>query len=201
MKNAQKTLFKTAFIYLVIGMLSGVLYREVTKFKEFPVDNATQLSTLHTHLLVLGFIVPLVVLALDKLYTLAGSKQFTWFFYLYNIGLVITLVMMTVRGWLQVMAGSPLEQTPELSKGHECRDLRHGGYRPHPAGRVPGAADGAPGCAHQHGAGAGEAGERLNADCGRGHPGAHGGPRWQPDGSCSPAVAQAPIVVLGTWRR
>lgn len=120
MKNAQKTLFTTAFIYLVIGMLSGVFYREVTKFKEFPVDNATQLSTLHTHLLVLGFIVPLVVLALDKLYTLAGSKQFTWFFYLYNIGLVITLVMMTVRGWLQVLAGSPLEQTPELSKGMDA---------------------------------------------------------------------------------
>ena len=28
--------------------------------------------------------------------------------------------MMTVRGWLQVLAGSPLEQTPELSKGMDA---------------------------------------------------------------------------------
>lgn len=120
MKNAQKTLFITSFVYLAIGLVSGVFYREFTKSQEFPVDAHTQLSTLHTHLLVLGFILPLVVMVLDKIYALAGAKQFTAFYYVYNIGLVLTLIMMTIRGTLQVFAASPVADDPELSKGMDA---------------------------------------------------------------------------------
>ncbi|MHA7269455.1 DUF2871 domain-containing protein [Arthrobacter sp. HLT1-20] len=96
----MKKLFYSAFAYMVIGVLSGLFYREFTKGKDFA--GSTQLSIVHTHLLTLGFIVLLIVLILEKLFTLSESKLFNWFFAIYNIGLVLTAAIMVVHGILQV---------------------------------------------------------------------------------------------------
>ncbi|WP_026556646.1 DUF2871 domain-containing protein [Arthrobacter sp. 35W] len=96
----MKKLFYAAFGYMVLGVLSGLFYREFTKGKDFAGD--TQLSVVHTHLLTLGFIVLLIVLILEKLFTLSSSKMFGWFFWTYNAGLVLTSAMLTVHGMLTV---------------------------------------------------------------------------------------------------
>lgn len=96
----MKKLFYSAFGYMVMGVLSGLFYREFTKGKDFA--GTTQLSIVHTHLLTLGFIVLLMVLILEKLFTLSDSKLFNWFFWTYNAGLVLTASIMVVHGILQV---------------------------------------------------------------------------------------------------
>ena len=96
----MKKLFYSAFAYMVIGVLSGFFYREFTKGKDF--TGFTQLSVVHTHLLTLGFIVLLVVLILEKVFVLSRSRLFSWFFWTYNVGLILTAAMMVLHGILQV---------------------------------------------------------------------------------------------------
>ncbi|MDO5753982.1 DUF2871 domain-containing protein [Arthrobacter sp.] len=96
----MKKLFYSAFAYMVIGVLSGFFYREFTKGKDF--TGFTQLSVVHTHLLTLGFMVLLIVLVLEKVFALSRSRLFSWFFWTYNAGLVLTAAMMVVHGILQV---------------------------------------------------------------------------------------------------
>lgn len=96
----MKKLFYASFAYMVIGVLSGLFYREYTKGKDF--SGYTQLSVVHTHLLTLGFIVLLIVLILEKLFSLSDSRLFSWFFWIYNAGLILTSAMMVVHGILQV---------------------------------------------------------------------------------------------------
>jgi len=100
-----KTLYNLALTWLILGLVAGVFYREWTKFAGFTGD--TQLSTLHTHMLTLGVIVHLVLLALDRGFALTGHKLFTAAIWVYNAGLAVTVILMTVRGLLQVDGGEP----------------------------------------------------------------------------------------------
>ena len=86
----MKKIFNAAFTYMIIGVLAGLFYREFTKANDFPEGEFTQLGVVHTHLLTLGFIVLLIVLALDKVFGLSGTKLFSWFFWLYNVGVILT---------------------------------------------------------------------------------------------------------------
>lgn len=95
-------LFYAAFVYMALGVASGLFYREFTKANDFTDAQFTQLSVVHTHLLVLGFVVLLIVLILEKLFALSQSKLFAWFFWIYNLGLIITAAMLTVHGMQQV---------------------------------------------------------------------------------------------------
>lgn len=95
-------LFYAAFIYMALGVASGLFYREFTKANDFTDAQFTQLSVVHTHLLVLGFVVLLIVLILEKLFALSQSKLFAWFFWIYNLGLILTAAMLTVHGMQQV---------------------------------------------------------------------------------------------------
>lgn len=99
----QKKLFYAAFAYMLLGVGSGLFYREFTKLNDFPEGQFTQLGLAHTHLLALGFTVLLIVLALDKVFTLSGSKVFTWFFWTYNAGVVLTSAMLIWHGSLTVV--------------------------------------------------------------------------------------------------
>lgn len=101
----MKTLYNLALTWLILGLVAGVFYREWTKFAGFTGD--TQLSTLHTHMLTLGVIVHLVLLALDRGFALTGHKLFTGAIWVYNGGLALTVTLMTVRGLLQVDGGEP----------------------------------------------------------------------------------------------
>ncbi|WP_166828872.1 DUF2871 domain-containing protein [Brevibacterium limosum] len=99
----MKKSFSAAFTYMIIGVLAGLFYREFTEANDFPEGEFTQLAVVHTHLLTLGFIVMLLVLALDKLFGLSGSRLFSWFFWLYNVGIVLTVGMMIWHGSLTVL--------------------------------------------------------------------------------------------------
>ncbi|TSI15516.1 DUF2871 domain-containing protein [Brevibacterium aurantiacum] len=99
----MKKIFNAAFAYMIIGVLSGLFYREFTKANDFPEGGFTQLSVVHTHLLTLGFIVLLIVLVLDKVFGLSGTKMFSWFFWTYNAGIILTTGTMIWHGMLTVL--------------------------------------------------------------------------------------------------
>lgn len=100
----MKKLFYASFAYMLVGVGSGLFYREFTKLNEFPEGQFTQLGLAHTHLLTLGFIVLLIVLALEKVFTISASKKlFAWFFGLYNAGVILTSAMLIVHGSLTVL--------------------------------------------------------------------------------------------------
>ena len=103
----MKKLVNTAFTYTVVALVCGVINREFTKMVGF--TGQTNLSLLHTHLFTLGMLFFLVVLALEAIFKVSEQKMFKWFFIIYNIGLVLSAMMMAVRGFLQV-------QGTELSK-------------------------------------------------------------------------------------
>ncbi|MFF2272585.1 DUF2871 domain-containing protein [Agromyces sp. NPDC058136] len=96
-------LFYASFAYMVVGVLSGLYYRELTKSQGFPEGDFTQLGLAHTHLLTLGFIVLLIVLVLEKVFALSESRLFGWFFWVYNAGVVLTSAMLIWHGTLTVL--------------------------------------------------------------------------------------------------
>jgi len=99
----KKTL-NAAFIYMIAGVASGLFYREFTKLNGFPEGKFTQLGLVHTHLLTLGFIVLLIALVIEKVFTISRSpKLFAWFFWLYNAGVILTSGMLIWHGSLTVL--------------------------------------------------------------------------------------------------
>ena len=103
----------TAFAYMVLGLVSGLFYREYTKATD-TLGADTQLATLHTHFLALGMVVFLVVLALDALFQLSSRRSFTVFYWTYNIGLLMTVVMQAVRGILTLDGRDPAATTAAI---------------------------------------------------------------------------------------
>lgn len=100
----MKRLLNASFIYMLVGVASGLFYREFTKLNNFPEGEFTQLGLAHTHLLTLGFIILLIVLLLEKVFTLSRSpKLFAWFFWLYNVGVVVTSATLIWHGSLTVL--------------------------------------------------------------------------------------------------
>lgn len=97
----MKRIAKLSFFYSIFGLLLGAFYREFTKMNGF--TGKTVLSDLHPHVLVLGAIFFLVVLLLEKSFELTKHKNFNKFFITYNIGLLLTVVMMAVRGCIEVL--------------------------------------------------------------------------------------------------
>lgn len=110
----MKKSFIAASMYLGLGLIAGVFYREFTKAVNFPQTEQTQLSVLHTHLLTLGFFFFLIVLGLDKLFGLSDDARFKTFFAVYNIGLVLSITMMTWHGILTAL-GRDADFGPELA--------------------------------------------------------------------------------------
>ncbi|MFI6165445.1 DUF2871 domain-containing protein [Nocardia sp. NPDC051052] len=99
----MKKIYYAAHTYMIVGVISGLFYRELTKW--YDVTGDTQLGVVHTHLLALGMLFHLIVLALAKVFTLSTSTLFGWFFWVYNAGLALTVVMMTVHG-IQTVVGA-----------------------------------------------------------------------------------------------
>lgn len=100
----MRKIVSLSFIYMVVGVASGLFYREFTKMKDFPEGGWTQLSVVHTHLLVLGFMMLLIVVLLEKAFSIsAHAKLYSWFMWTYNIGVVLTAAMLLVHGSLTVL--------------------------------------------------------------------------------------------------
>ena len=101
MKSAESVLFRLTVAWTTIGLLSGLAYRELTRGVGF--SGFTQLALVHSHTLMLGTAVGLILLALQRLYQLAEDRRFAWFVWVWNGGLALTAGAMTVKGTLQVL--------------------------------------------------------------------------------------------------
>ena len=101
----MKKLANTAFIYAIVAMISGVLYREGSKFLE--VTEPTTWSFTHTHFFILGMFFFLIVLLIEKNFRIMKDKKFNLFYNIYNIGLVITGGMLWVRGAVDLATDIP----------------------------------------------------------------------------------------------
>ena len=101
----MRKIYVAAHVYMILGLVSGLYYRELTKLNDFTGDS--QLGLVHTHLLALGMLFFLLVLALEKAFTLTAGKLFDPFFWVYNGGLALTVGAMLVRGTLTVLGHRP----------------------------------------------------------------------------------------------
>ncbi len=100
----MKKILNFSIFYLILGLLGGVYFREFTK--AFNYTDYSTLSVIHTHALILGFFFFLIVLLLEKNFNLSKERSFKPFLIFYNIGLLALILMMLIRGSLQVMSYS-----------------------------------------------------------------------------------------------
>ena len=96
----MQKLFKISTLYLVLGLVLGVFYREFTKLNHF--TGISVLSITHTHALVLGFIFFIIVLLLERNFFISKVKNFKAWLVTYNVGLIYLLSTLVYRGILQV---------------------------------------------------------------------------------------------------
>ncbi|WP_353113839.1 DUF2871 domain-containing protein [Microbacterium sp.] len=106
-RSALRLLLTATAVYTVLGLAAGLFYREFTKLNGFEEGMPGQLAVSHTHILTLGMIVPLIVLALEKSFRLSASRLFRWFFWIYNAGVVVTTAVLVWHGVLQVLHADP----------------------------------------------------------------------------------------------
>lgn len=105
----MKKYLNISLIYAIAAMAMGVFFREFTKFNDFTAT--TTLGKVHTHLFALGMLVFLITaLFASHFKNLRELKTFRAFTVVYNIGVPLTAVMMTVRGVTHVLG-------LELTKG------------------------------------------------------------------------------------
>lgn len=95
-----KTILKASMWYFIFAMVFGVFYREVTKFTNF--TGKTTLSIVHSHGVVLGTILFLILFVLSVSKNFGQGSLFSKFFKTYNIALTFMLIMLIVRGCTQV---------------------------------------------------------------------------------------------------
>ncbi|MEB7462517.1 DUF2871 domain-containing protein [Staphylococcus succinus] len=88
-------------VYTILGLLSGFYYRELAVAHQFTGD--TQLVVVHTHTLILGMFMHLILLPITKIFKLSSYYLFNWFFIVYNIGVLTTIGMMFTKGTYQVL--------------------------------------------------------------------------------------------------
>ena len=107
-------LYRCAAIWTVIGLVSGLGYRELTRAQGW--EGRTQLAVVHTHTLVLGTIFFLLLLALNEVFRLEEERNFRIGVGALNVGLAITTTMLAVKGSLQVLGNSAAD-SPAISPG------------------------------------------------------------------------------------
>lgn len=100
-----------AFAYAILGMCGGVFYREFTKMNGF--TGETALGKLHTHFLVLGMFMYLIIALFMRDRDFSRTGLFKAFRGVYNTGVVMTAVMLGVRGVFEVLG-------TELSSGNSA---------------------------------------------------------------------------------
>ena len=93
-----------ALLYAILAMVGGVFYREFTKFNGFTAK--TTLSVVHTHYFLLGMVLFLLLLLLEKNFSFTTPKTGR-VLAVYHTGLNLTAVMLVIRGVTQVL-GTPL---------------------------------------------------------------------------------------------
>ena len=71
----MKKYFNIAMIYTIIGLLCGVYYREFSKMNDF-VSEETVLKGVHTHYLVLGMFLFLILASFQARFDLENAKTY-----------------------------------------------------------------------------------------------------------------------------
>lgn len=98
----MKKIWNTSMVYFLLAMAGGVFYREFSKFHGY--TQKTTLAYVHVHFLVLGmFLFLLTALFASQKPELFQNKLFQKFYVLHNIALPFMVIMMLVRGVLQVL--------------------------------------------------------------------------------------------------
>lgn len=97
----MKKYINTAFVYALLAMAGGVFYREFTKLQDF--HGRTALAFVHTHLFLLGMVFFLLAALFAGRLDLEGQRLWKPFLILYNLGVVLTAVMLAVRGVVQAL--------------------------------------------------------------------------------------------------
>ncbi|WP_304752102.1 DUF2871 domain-containing protein [Dubosiella newyorkensis] len=98
----MKRYLNWSIFYAFAGLAAGVFYREFTKINQF--TNISTLGKVHGHLLLLGMVMFLIVALFSTKFDLEQAKHFSLFMILYNGGLILSAIMMIIRGILQVKA-------------------------------------------------------------------------------------------------
>lgn len=112
MTRTTKMLYWATAVFTAVGMLAGLYYRELTRNAEL--SSGTQLSTTHTHFLVLGTLFGLVFLLLEHQFRLSESKVFGGFFWTWIAGVIVTVGAQVFKGTLQVL-GSAAAESPAIA--------------------------------------------------------------------------------------
>ena len=108
----MKKYLNISLVYAIGALISGVFYREFTKWNGF--QEVTVLGKVHTHLFLLGMVMFMLVALFAQHSNLQEMKTFRVFLWLYNIGVPLTVIMMVVRGITQVL-GLPLSTGADAS--------------------------------------------------------------------------------------
>ncbi|MRH90528.1 DUF2871 family protein [Nocardia sp. SYP-A9097] len=111
----MKQLYYAAVLYTVLGLVAGLFYRDFTKSHNF--TGKTELAVTHTHLLALGTLFFLIVIGLEKQFTLSSGRLYRWFFWTYNVGVLWTVTTMTIIGIRTVQGHSESNPLSHLAGG------------------------------------------------------------------------------------
>jgi hypothetical protein len=88
----MKRLMNASIVYGVLGLIGGVFYREFTT-----------LSVVHTHYLMLEMVLFLLLVVVEKNFHFVDNKVLKYLTF-YHIGLNLTVVMLVIRGVVQVFS-------------------------------------------------------------------------------------------------
>lgn len=97
----MKRLMNASIVYAILGLMGGVFYREFTKLNGF--TGFTTLSVVHTHYLMLGMVFFLLLVVVEKNFHFVDNKVLKYLLF-YHIGLILTVVMLVIRGVVQVLS-------------------------------------------------------------------------------------------------
>ena len=100
----MKKMIKVSFIYVILALVCCFLYRKFTKLNGF--TGTTVLANIHVHLMVLGTFMFMILALFSQRTNLISEKKFKYFMIVYNGGLLITVIMLMMRGVLQVLGTS-----------------------------------------------------------------------------------------------
>jgi len=96
----MKKYLRKALIFAIYGLCCGVYFREFTKLNNF--NSRTMLGMAHPHVLGLGLAGFLLIALFVKVLNIELKKT-RFANIMYTIGIIITSVMMLLRGTMEVM--------------------------------------------------------------------------------------------------
>ncbi|MGI5064760.1 DUF2871 domain-containing protein [Treponema putidum] len=115
-KFSLKNILENSFVYLILGLIAGVFFREFTKFNAF--SGSSYLSLIHPHVLILGSVLSLVIYLtfrqgsalIEKRLACVRKANHFW-----NSGLLITVVLMLLRGIITVLGNNYTSKDQEAA--------------------------------------------------------------------------------------